>query len=407
MKRSGYLKFMALAFVFAMVAVACGGGDDDPGPGADNGTEPKDCTWVIGAMGAYSGAAAALGQRIVEGTEKAVLEANEAKETPCELIVEKEDSQGDPNQAPALADKLIENEELVFCACPYFSGETLATGAKFSQAGIAISGTGTNETIDEQGFETWFRAVAPDNIQGEVAAAYLANVVGAQKLVVVHDNQDYSKGIAEVVLKNAGDILASDKAFVIEPVAEGTGDYSAVVSQIKDAAPDAIFYGGYYAEAGLLRKQLVEAGVDVTFMSDDGSLDPGFIEGAGDAADGVIMSCPCADPNKIETAKTWVSEMTEEFGEKAPGTFAGDVYDVTKIAIAALAELTGDEDIEEVRAAVVEAFENADGIEGVVKSYSWDDTGEFEGGPEDIWIYEFKGGDFESVGPAQELIDAA
>ena len=407
MKRSGYLKFMALTFVFAMVAVACGGGDGGGGGSAGGGDdEPKDCTWVIGAMGAYSGAAAALGQRIVEGTEKAVAEANEAGDTPCELVVEKEDSQGDPNQAPALADKLIENEELVFCACPYFSGETLAVGAKFSQAGIAISGTGTNETIDEQGFETWFRAVAPDNIQGEVAAEYLTTVVGAKKLVVVHDNQDYSKGIAEVVIENASDALATDKAFVIEPVAEGTGDYSAVVSQIKDAAPDAIFYGGYYAEAGQLRKQLVEAGVDVTFMSDDGALDPGFVESAGDTAEGVLWSCPCADPNKIETAKTWVDEMKQEFGEKAPGTFAGDVYDVTKIAIQALGELNGDEDIEEVRAHVVEFFKNAEGIEGVVKSYSWDDTGEFEGGPEDIWIYENKGGEIQSIGPAQELIEA-
>ena len=405
MKRSKSFVFLALLVIVSMVAAACGG-EEDPGPGAGGNNEPKECTWVIGAMGAYSGAAAALGQRIAEGSEKAVLEANEEGNLACELTVEREDSQGDPNQAPALADKLIENEELVFCACPYFSGETLAVGAKFSQAGIAISGTGTNETIDEQGFETWFRAVAPDNIQGEVAADYLTNVVGAQNLVVVHDNQDYSKGIAEVVIENASDILATDDAFVIEPVAEGTGDYSAVVSKIKDANPDAIFYGGYYAEAGLLRKQLVQAGVDVTFMSDDGSLDPGFIEGAGDTAEGVIMSCPCADPNKIDGAKTWVDEMKEEFGDKAPGTFAGDVYDVTNIAISALAELNGDEDIEDVRAAVVEAFENAEGIEGVVKSYSWDDTGEFEGGPEDVWIYEFKGGGFESLGPAQELIDA-
>ena len=406
MKRSKSFVFLALLMVVAMVAAACGGGDDGGGTTTGEGGDDIECTWVIGAMGAYSGAAAALGQRIVEGTEKAVAEANEAGDTPCELVVEKEDSQGDPNQAPALADKLIENEELVFCACPYFSGETLAVGAKFSQAGIAISGTGTNETIDEQGFETWFRAVAPDNIQGEVAAEYLTTVVGAQKLVVVHDNQDYSKGIAEVVIENASDALATDKAFVIEPVAEGTGDYSAVVSQIKDAAPDAIFYGGYYAEAGQLRKQLVEAGVDVTFMSDDGALDPGFVESAGDTAEGVLWSCPCADPNKIETAKTWVDEMKQEFGEKAPGTFAGDVYDVTKIAIQALGELNGDEDIEEVRAHVVEFFKNAEGIEGVVKSYSWDDTGEFEGGPEDIWIYENKGGEIQSIGPAQELIEA-
>ena len=403
MKRSKTFVLMTLLTAFALVAAACGGGGDDTTDTAQNGDTPE-CTWVIGAMGAYSGAAAALGQRIFEGTEKAVNEANEAGDVACTLETQKEDSQGDPNQAPALADKLIENEELVFCACPYFSGETLATGAKFSQAGIGMSGTGTNETIDEQGFETWFRAVAPDNIQGEVAANYLTSVVGAQALVVVHDNQDYSKGIAEVVIDNAGDVLASDKAFVIDP--EET-DYSAVVSQISNANPDAIFYGGYYEEAGLLRKQLVENGVDVPFMSDDGALDPGFVESAGDTAEGVLWSCPCADPLKIEGASEWVDAMKQEYGEKAPGTFAADMYDVTNVAIEALKELDGTEDIEEVRAHVVEYFQNAEGIEGVAKSYSWDDTGEFEGGPEDIWIYENKGGEIKSIGPAQELIEGA
>lgn len=405
MKRSKTFVFMALLTAFALVAAACGGDDDGGGTADPGGGDNPECTWVIGAMGAYSGAAAALGQRIFEGTEKAVNEANEAGDVPCELTTEKEDSQGDPNQAPALADKLIENEELVFMAGPYFSGETLATGAKFSQAGIGMSGTGTNETIDEQGFETWFRAVAPDNIQGEVAADYLTNVLGAKALVVVHDNQDYSKGIAEVVIANAGDILASDKAFVIDP--EET-DFSAVVSQISSANPDAIFYGGYYEEAGQLRKQLVENGVEVPFMSDDGALDPGFIEASGKpAAEGVIWSCPCADPLKIEGAADWVDAMKQEYGEKAPGTFAADMYDVTNIAIEALKELDGTEDIEEVRAHIVEYFQNAEGIEGIAKGYSWDDTGEFEGGPEDIWIYENKGGEIKSIGPAQELIDAA
>ena len=403
MKRSKMFVFMALVSAFALVAAACGG--DEPS-GGDPSAEGEECTWVIGAMGAYSGSAAALGQRIFEGTEKAVSEANEAGELACTLEIQKEDSQGDQNQAPALADKLIENEELVFCACPYFSGETLAAGAKFSQAGVGMSGTGTNETIDEQGFETWFRAVAPDNIQGEVAAQYLQQVVGAQNLVVVHDNQDYSKGIAEVVIENAGDILASDKAFVVEPVAEGSPDYSAVVGQIKQANPDAIFYGGYYAEAGLLRKQLTENGVDATFMSDDGALDPGFIESAGNSAEGVLWTCPCADPLKIDGAQEWVDSMREEYGDKAPGTFAADMYDVTNVAIEALKELDGTEDNEEARAHVVEFFQNAEGIEGVAKSYSWDDTGEFEGGPEDIWIYENKGG-ITSIGPAQQLIEEA
>ena len=62
---------------------------------------------------------------------------------------------------------------------------------------------------------------------------------------------------------------------------------------MKAAGPDAIFFGGYYAEAGQLKKQLADAGVDATFVSGDGALDAGFIEAAGDAAEGAILSCPC------------------------------------------------------------------------------------------------------------------
>ena len=99
--------------------------------------------------------------------------------------------------------------------------------------------------------------------------------------------------------------------------------------------------------------------------------------------------------------------MRAEYGENAPGTFAADMFDVTNIIIAALSELNGDEDIEEVRAHVVEYFHNADAIEGVAKTYTWEDNGEFVGGPEDIWVYEWDEaeGNFVSLGPASDLIE--
>jgi branched-chain amino acid transport system substrate-binding protein len=402
MKRSKWLTLTAMLLALALVAAACGG--DDGGEDDDaGGNEPKDCTWTIGTMGALSGDYATLGLPISQGVEYAVNQANEAGDLACELEYVSEDSQGSPDQAPALAQNLVGIETLVACMCPYFSGETLATGDIFADAGVLISGTGTNDTIDEQGFETWFRGVASDGVQGPVAAQYIQAAYSPGVVAVVHDNQDYSKGLAESVQAELGDV--AEGPFVINP--EET-DYSAVVSQIANANPDAIFYGGYYEEAGLLRKQLVENGVDVPFMSDDGALDPGFVESAGqDAAAGVIWSCPCADPTKVEGAENWVQEMKDEFGDEAPGTFAADMYDVTNIAIEALKELDGSEDIEEVRAHIVEYMQNLEGYEGIVKSYSWDDTGEFEGGPEDVWIYEHKGGDITSVGPAQELIEGA
>ena len=158
MRRTRF-SLVAVVAAFALVAAACGGGGGDEGP--DAGGEPKDCTWVIGTIGALSGDYASVGQPIADGVEYAVNQANEEGSLACNLEFTSEDSQGDPNQAPALAQKLVQNQELVFVGGPYFSGETLATGKIFGKAGVAISGTGTNETIDEQGYTTWFRAVAP------------------------------------------------------------------------------------------------------------------------------------------------------------------------------------------------------------------------------------------------------
>ncbi|HET7482213.1 MAG TPA: branched-chain amino acid ABC transporter substrate-binding protein [Actinomycetota bacterium] len=402
MRRTRSFYLVALVAAFALLGAACGGGDNDTNAGGDNGGDTN-CTWTIATMGALSGDYASVGQPIADGIEYAVEQANDAGDLQCELKFTSEDSQGDPNQAPALAQKIAGDDTVVFCACPYFSGETLATGDIFSSAGLAISGTGTNETIDEQGYTTWFRAVAPDNIQAEVDAQYI-QAQGAKAVAVVHDNQDYSKGLAEGVIKNLGDAVVGGKAFVINP--EET-DYSAVISQIANANPDFVFFGGYTPQAGPLAKQLNEAGVDAQFMSDDGSKDPTFGGLAGPAAEGALVSCPCVDPLKIDAASDFVSGMQSEYGKNAPGTFAADEFDVTNIAIQALKDYSGDpNDNAAVRQAVVEAFQNADGAQGVAKAYSWTDDGEFEGGPEDIWIYQWSDKDknFVSLGPAAELL---
>jgi branched-chain amino acid transport system substrate-binding protein len=245
MRKTKWLYLVALLGAFSLVAAACGGGgEDEPGAGGDEGG--GDCTWTIATMGALSGDYASVGRPIADGVQYAVDQANESGDLPCEIAYTEEDSQGDPNQAPQLAEKIIGDETTVFCACPYFSGETLATGQIFSDAGLAISGTGTNETIDEQGYTTWFRGVAPDNIQAEVAAQYLDQAVGASTVAVIHDNQDYSKGLADGVASNLEAEVVGGKAFVINP--EET-DYSAVVGQVVDASPDAVFFGGYTPQA--------------------------------------------------------------------------------------------------------------------------------------------------------------
>ena len=61
---------------------------------------------------------------------------------------------------------------------------------------------------------------------------------------------------------------------------------------MKAAKPDVVFYGGYYEQAGRLKKQLTDAGVKATFISGDGALDAGFVKAAGAA--GATARCSAA-----------------------------------------------------------------------------------------------------------------
>ena len=390
-----HTRVLALLTVAAVGATACGGDE----PAAKK--APRECTWAIGTMGALSGDYASIGQPIFQGIEYAIEEVNVSGDLACTVELDSEDSQGDPNQAPRLARGLVENEQVVGVVGPYFSGETLVTGRIFSQGELAfITPSATGATIDDQGFTTFFRAVADDAIQGDVAARYISSL-GASTVAVVHDNQDYSKGLADAVMAGLGEVAVGP--FIINP---DETDYSAVVAEVADAKPQVVFYGGYSPQAGPLLKQLREAGVKATFISDDGAKDSTFGDLAGPASEGTLVTCPCADPLQIAAAKDFVEGIQAKY-DRPPGTFAADAYDATRIIFRALRDLSGEESIDEVRATVVDFLSRVDGYAGVTKRYSFSETGQVEIGPEGVWIYEWsqRDGDFVAVGPASELIN--
>lgn len=397
MRRSKSLVFGALLSAMALIAAGCGG--DGGGGGGD---QAADCTWTIGTMGALSGDYASIGVPISQGVELAINEANAQGDLPCTLELSKQDSQGDPNQAPPLARQLAQQEDLVAVVGPYFSGETLASGPIFDQAGVPfITPSATDPSLAEQGWTTFFRAVANDAQQGPTAATYIKQALKPQSVAVIHDNSQYGKTLAGVVADELGGIVSGP--FPIDP--EET-DYSAVVAQVKNANPDVVYFGGYAPQAGPLALQLQQGGVTGVFFSDDGTKDASFGDLAKGAAQGSLVTCPCADPTKLPAAQEFISGIQQEFN-RAPGTFAADAFDATNIVIEALKEQDAGAEATDVRSGVIDYLSNVEGWQGITKTYTFDETGQVEVDPlENIWIYKWsnKAGDFVSIGPAAEAI---
>ncbi|NHA67535.1 branched-chain amino acid ABC transporter substrate-binding protein [Phycicoccus flavus] len=371
----------AVAMAAGLALTACGSSDDGGGSGdsSSSGGGGSDCTEQnLAFLGALTGDAGALGVNMTNGIQLAVDEYN--KDAECKVGLKKFDSQGSPDKAPALATQIVGDDTIIGLVGPGFSGESLATGKTFFEAGMpSVSPSATNVTITDQGWTTWHRVIGNDNAQGEADAKYLMDTVKAKKVYVVDDAQDYSVGLSTVVKDSLGSaVTGSDQIQV------GQTDMSAVVTKVTAAKADAVFYGGYYTEAGLLVKQLRQAGWKGTFMSGDGSQDPAFVKVAGQAANGAVLSAPAAPAPADFAAK--VKEAT---GNDA-GLYTTQSYDAANIFLQAIKDgKTEPKDIND--------FIGSYDSEGVSGPISFDEKGDIK--TSKIYAYEVKNGKMDVENP--------
>lgn len=302
-------------------STASGGSSSGSGGGSSCGN------YQIAFLGATTGPYGALGQNMVGGIKLALDTYNKAHAS-CKVTVKVYDSQGDPTKATPLATAIVQNQKVVALIGPGFSGESLATGKTFAAAGLpSISPSATNVTITQQGWTTWHRVIGNDSAQGAADARYIKTTAHAKKTFVVDDGSDYGKGLATYVKQGLGSqVIGTDT------VQTGQTDFSSTVTKVTSSGADSIFYGGYYAEAGLLCKQLRQAGFKGLFMSGDGSEDPHFVSIAGaQAANGAILSAPAGPaPASFNTKYQAVNHTPS-------GLYSTQSYDATNIILAALA----------------------------------------------------------------------
>lgn len=320
----------------AAVVAAAGLALTGCGSSGSSNTSSSVCGKNIAFLGALTGDAGALGQNMVGGIKLALKEYND-KHADCKINLKPFDSQGSADQAPALATQIVNDPSIVGLVGPGFSGESLATGKTFFDAGMpSISPSATNVTITQQGWTTWHRLIGNDAAQGAADAKYLTTTVGAKKVYVVDDAQDYSKGLADVVKTGLGSAMAGYDEIQVKQT-----DMSATVQKVTASGADAIFYGGYYTEAGLLAKQLRQAGFKGTFMSGDGAEDPSFVKVAGAAAaEGALLSAPAAPAPADFNAKYKAVNNADA------GLYSTQAYDCANIFLAAFdAKKTSAKDI--------------------------------------------------------------
>jgi branched-chain amino acid transport system substrate-binding protein len=395
------LRVLAVIGVLAVLGAAC---SKKSNTGGTNSSGTKKAV-KIAYIGALTGDAAALVQPGYQAAQLAFAEANQGKfgNLPVTITLVGEDTQGNPDQAPSVVDKIVSDQSFVGVIGPAFSGESQAAGGRLDQAGLPfVTPSATNPGLATNGWTHWFRAVGNDNSQGPADANYIAKVVKPNCSVVASDSSTYGEGLADIVastLQSDGVQVTSQKG----AVQTGQKEFSALVTAVKSSKCTAMFYGGYSPEGGPLRAQLTQAGLsNVAMVGGDGLYDSTFLSGAGTAGDGTLVSCPCASiTNSTDTAaQSFVSAFKAKYNTD-PGVYSGEAWDIAQMYISAFkAGKT-------TRQALTDYFHSLSGFKGLTKSYTFQPSGELVPDAVAIYFYKDENGSWTYQGPATQVIPAS
>jgi branched-chain amino acid transport system substrate-binding protein len=380
----------ALVAAVALVLSGCanqeGGQQQGGGPQAGAPAQPTDAVLPagngqgrcapgtsIGYAGTIAGQNAALGIAIVNAAQLAVDQHNQANPN-CQVTLVRADTGGTPDTATGPVTALINNPQVLGIVGLPFSGESRAVGPALNAAGIVnITPSATNPGLTQNGWTNFFRGLGNDAVQGPAIARYIQQRLNAPKVCVIKDDSDYGIGLAGTVTQALGPAASCQV-----DVKTNQREFSAVIGQVQQQAPQAIFYSGYYQEAAPLIQQLRDAGVQTTFIGPDGVKDEQYVVNAAGSADGTLLSCPCVPQ---EGFTDFTNAYRQAFGVP-PQTYSAESYDSTTILLRGLDQGIAD------RAGLLNHVRNYNG-QGLTKRFQWGPTGELTNTP--VWMYRVQG----------------
>jgi branched-chain amino acid transport system substrate-binding protein len=264
----------------------------------------------IGSAGPMTGEYATFGKQLKDGAEQAVADINaKGGVLGQKLSLEIGDDACDPKQAVSVANKFA-GDGVKFVAGHFCSSSSIPASKVYAEEGILqITPASTNPKFTDEGAWNTFRTCGRDDQQGKVAGHTIATEFKDRKVAILHDNTTYGKGIADETKKQMN--AEGKKEDMYQAYVPGEHDYTALVSRLKEAGINLVYFGGYHSEIGLIVRQAKEQGLKATFLGPDSLVTKEFWQVAGPAGEGLMMTFP-ADPRNRASA----AEVVKEFKAK-------------------------------------------------------------------------------------------
>ena len=291
---------------------------------------------TLGLYCSLTGSQADFGIATRRGVELAVAQVNQAGGVLSQQVrLAAEDTRGDSNEAASAVTRLIDREGAVGILGEISSSLSLA-GARVCQRKRIpmVTPSSTNPSVTQVG-DHIFRVCFIDPFQGEVMARFARNTLHFERVALFIDQSSaYSVGLAEAFQRaftaQGGQIVNS------QSYRAGETHFSAQLSPLLAAQPQAIFVPGYYTEVALIAREARGQGFQGRFLGGDGWDSPSLVQNDDDRLVGDFFSEGFAPEGATtEVAQGFVRRYREQH-RSDPNGLAALGYDAALVMIDAI-----------------------------------------------------------------------
>lgn len=269
----------------------------------------------IGFHAPLTGFAASDGKSASEGAKLAVEQINTKggiNGKMIELVIY--DDQAKPAQSIPIANKLIGQDKVIIGVSGSYSGATRSAAGVFQEAKIPyISAYAIHPDITRAGNYV-FRTSFLGEVQGRGGAKLVGETLGKKRVAMITLQNDFGKSLAagfKSVTNKFGITIINEYQYSIKD-----RQFGSIVAKVKSDNPDAIYASGYYFTAGPLVSQLRAAGITVPVIGQEGYDSQKFIEIAGSAAEGVIITTSLDRDSDVPETKNFIEAFEKKAGFK-------------------------------------------------------------------------------------------
>lgn len=305
----------------------------------------------IGISAAITGNFPLAGQRTQQGIDLALKEINESGGVlGKKLVYDIQDDQNTQTTAVNVVTRLLNEDGICAVIGPHTSGNAAATSDLYKNAKIPFLTGGSSPKLEELDNPYFFRIRPSDTINGQVAAKYAVETLGATNIGISYNNNDFGTGGRDVLIAALDEMGVKHTEVGHNP---GDKDLTGQLMKLQQANVDCIISWTDDAEVVLTARQLYELGFDVPVIASAGVvmdqvlnlLEPEYVEGWYSVTDFVST-------NNDETVTEFVKNFNDEYGIN-PELYASSYYSAAKVLAAAI-EKAGSDDPEAIRQALTE-----------------------------------------------------